>query len=135
MTAIPVDVRRMPLGQRPLDLNAELEADLNRVRKLANLMDARFEVAGIKVGWDAIIGVVPVIGDVVTTVIGAYPIHVARKHKLGRTLQLRMAGNLLIDWAVGEIPILGDLFDVGFKANLKNADLLERAAEKRRGLR
>ena len=116
-----------------MDLNAELEADLKRVRKLATLLDAQFQVAGVKLGWDAILGVVPVVGDVVTALIGAYPLHIAHKHKLGRMVQLRMAKNLLIDLAVGEIPLLGDLFDVGFKANLKNADLLERAAAKRRG--
>lgn len=128
MSAIAVDVRRIPPGLQPLDLHAELQADLVRARKLADLMDAKFEIAGIKVGWDAIIGVVPVVGDIVTTLIGFYPIHLARKHKLGRMVQARMAANLLIDFAIGEIPLIGDLFDVGFKANLKNADLLERSA-------
>ena len=110
----------------------DLEADLERVRMLARLLDAQFDIAGIKIGWDAIIGLVPVVGDTVTTIIGAYPIHVARKHKLGRWLQLRMAGNLAIDWAVGSIPLLGDVFDVAYKANLKNAALLERAVESKR---
>ena len=119
-----VDASRAPAAARPLNL----EADLQRVRQLAQLMDAQFEIAGIKVGWDAIIGVVPVIGDLATAVVGAYPIYIARKHKLGKWVQFRMAGNVLIDWAVGEIPVLGDLFDVGFKSNIKNAALLERAA-------
>lgn len=98
---------------------------------MAKLLDAQFEIAGIKVGWDAIIGLVPVAGDVATALIGVYPLHVARKHKLGRTVQARMAANLLIDWAVGAIPVVGDLFDIGFKANLKNLKLLEKAAAKR----
>ncbi len=119
-----VDASRAPAAARPLNL----EADLQRVRQLAQLMDAQFEIAGIKIGWDAIIGVVPVIGDLATAVVGAYPIYIARKHKLGKWVQFRMAGNVLIDWAVGEIPVLGDLFDVGFKSNIKNAALLERAA-------
>ena len=95
------------------------------------MLDAQFEILGRKVGWDAIVGLVPVVGDIAMAVVGAYPIYVARKHNLGKTLQARMAANLLIDWAVGEIPVLGDLFDVAFKANLKNADLLERAAKMR----
>jgi hypothetical protein len=110
----------------------EIDADLAKVRRLAQLLDAEFEVLGRKVGWDAIVGLVPIIGDIAMAVVGAYPIYVARKHKLGKRVQTRMAVNLLIDWAVGEIPLVGDLFDVGFKANLKNAALLEGAVARRR---
>jgi hypothetical protein len=121
--AIPVTVSRRA--------ESELEADLAKVWRLAQWLDAEFEIAGRKVGWDAIVGVIPIVGDIATAVIGAYPIYIARKHDLGRAVQVRMALNLLIDWGVGEIPVVGDLFDVAFKANLKNADLLERAARKR----
>ena len=109
----------------------DLQADLERVRQLANLMDSQFEIAGIKLGWDAIIGLVPVVGDVVSAAVAMYPIHVARKHDLGKTLQARMAGNVLLDWAIGLMPIVGDFFDIGFKANLRNLKLLEKAATKR----
>ena len=121
--AIPVFVSRR--------VEDELDADLAKVHRLATLLDAEFQIAGRKVGWDAIVGLIPVVGDIAMAVVGAYPIYVARKHHLGKTVQARMAANLLIDWAVGEIPVLGDLFDVAFKANLKNADLLERAAKMR----
>jgi hypothetical protein len=110
-----------------------LEQDLQRVRQLAMLLDAQFQVAGFKFGWDAIVGLVPVVGDLATALVGAYPIHVARKHKLGKLLQARMAGNLLLDWAIGGIPLIGDFFDATFKANLKNLAMLERAVEMRRG--
>jgi hypothetical protein len=122
--AIPVNVSRR--------VEDELDADLAKVRRLAKLLDAEFEIAGRKVGWDAIVGLVPVVGDIAMAVVGAYPIYVARKHKLGRAVQARMAMNLLIDWAAGEVPLVGDVFDVAFKANLKNAELLERAALKAR---
>jgi hypothetical protein len=110
-----------------------LRADLERVRRLARSMDTQFEIAGIKLGWDAIIGLVPLAGDFVTAAIGVYPIVIARKHGFGKALQTRMAMNLLIDWAVGEVPLLGDAFDVFFRANIKNAALLEREVEKRLG--
>ncbi len=110
-----------------------LRADVERVRRLARSMDTQFEIAGIKLGWDAIIGLVPVAGDFVSAAIGLYPIVIARKHGLGNALQTRMAMNLLIDWAVGEVPLLGDAFDVFFRANVKNAALLEREIEKRLG--
>jgi hypothetical protein len=128
MSAIPVDVHRAVSPSRPLDL----EADIERVRKLATLLDAQFDIGGYRVGWDAIIGLVPFVGDVVTALIGAYPIHIARKHGLGRVVQTRMALNLIFDWAVGEIPLAGDLFDAAFKANLKNLALLEKAVKNRR---
>lgn len=112
--------------------DSELEEDLARVRRLAKLLDAQFEIAGIKVGWDAIVGLVPVAGDIVTTLLGLYPLALARKHKLGKTVQTRMAMNLVIDVAAGSVPVLGDVFDVAYKANLKNLKLLERAVEKRR---
>src|SRR4051812_5211295 len=98
MTAIPVNVRRAT--------PADLQADLARVRKLAVLMDANFTIAGYKFGWDAIIGLIPAIGDAATALVAIYPIIIARKHKLGRSLQLRMAANVFIDFAIGEIPLL-----------------------------
>jgi hypothetical protein len=109
----------------------DLRADMERVRTLATWMDAQFEIAGIKLGWDAIIGLVPVVGDAVSAAISVYPIHVANKHELGKALQVRMAANVLIDWAVGCVPVLGDIFDVSWKANLKNLALLEKAAARR----
>jgi hypothetical protein len=123
MMSIPVNVTRL--------VEDELDADLAKVRRLATLLDAEFEVLGRKVGWDAIVGLLPVVGDVATALVGAYPIYVARKHNLGKRVQTRMALNLLIDWAIGEIPLVGDLFDAAYKANLKNADLLERAVRNR----
>ncbi|HEX8521410.1 MAG TPA: DUF4112 domain-containing protein [Tepidisphaeraceae bacterium] len=108
-----------------------LQADIQRVRRLAKSLDSQFQIAGMRLGWDSIIGLVPVAGDLVTAMIGLYPIIIARKHGLSKSVQTRMAANLLLDWAVGEIPLLGDAFDVFFRANLKNADLLERAAQKR----
>jgi hypothetical protein len=124
---IPVNVSRR--------VEDELEADVAKVRRVATLLDAQFQILGRKVGWDAIVGLVPVVGDIAMAVVGAYPIYVARKHNLGKRLQVRMAANLLVDWAVGEIPVLGDLFDAAFKANLKNADLLERAVRNRSKMR
>lgn len=132
MSAITVDVKRAGNRYASFVSAPDLEADVERVRKLAQLMDAQFEIAGIKLGWDAIIGLVPVVGDLASAAIAAYPIHIARKHKLGRLLQTRMAANVLLDWAIGAVPVIGDVFDVAFKANLKNLALLEKAAEKRK---
>jgi|SRR5690349_3105777 hypothetical protein len=117
------------------DTSFELEADLARARRLATLLDSQFSIAGIKFGFDAIIGLVPAVGDTIALLAGLYPIHVARKHKLGRDVEHRMIVNLAIDYVGGIVPILGDLFDVAFKANLMNVALLEKAAARQKNRR
>jgi hypothetical protein len=114
---------------------AEMVADLNRARRLADLLDAEFQIAGIRFGFDALVGLIPGIGDALGFFAGLYPVHLVRKHGLGRRVEQRMIANLIIDAVGGMIPIVGDLFDVSFKANLKNLALLERAIGDRRGRR
>jgi len=107
-----------------------LRHDIDRVWRLARLLDSKYQIFGYRVGLDPIIGLIPGAGDLFMALVGIYPIIIARKHRIGgKGLAARMAMNLLIDWAVGEVPILGDLFDVYFKANLKNAQLLENAVK------
>lgn len=126
MSTITVEARRAGTQARP----GELERDIERVRALARALDAQFEIAGVKFGWDAIIGLVPIAGDLATAVLGVYPILIAHKHGFGRVVRARMAANLALDWVVGSVPFAGDVFDVMFKAHKKNLALLERAAEK-----
>ena len=109
----------------------DLEADLARARQLAHLMDAQFSFMGIPFGLDAIIGLVPVVGDAVTALVSLYPIWVARRHDLGKVVKGRMVLNVLVDGLAGLVPFVGDAVDVGFKANLKNLKLLERAVERK----
>jgi hypothetical protein len=129
----PVSVQVHRAGTLPKP--GELEADLARVRQVAKLLDSQFEIAGVKFGWDSIVGLVPVVGDIAMGLIGTYPLYIARKHNLGKFIRARMISNLLIDWAIGSVPLVGDFIDVGYKAHLKNAALLEKAAEKAKGTR
>ena len=135
MDTVTVNVKRVDPDHRAAPGGApgraELEADLVRARTLAKWLDSQFEVAGIKFGFDSIIGLVPGIGDTVTSMIGLYPLWVAKRHGLGKPLQMRMAFNVLVDWGGGLVPILGDVIDVTYKANLKNLKLLEQAAERK----
>jgi hypothetical protein len=134
-TAEHVEVRRASATSIDADQPAgtigasSLDADVRRARALANWMDARFSILGVRVGLDSVIGLVPVVGDTLTAAVGLYPLWVAHKHGLGTAVKVRMGLNVLADWAVGLVPVAGDLLDVAFKANLRNADLLERAAE------
>jgi hypothetical protein len=124
---IRVEAKRRDATSSPPDA----QRDLENVERLARLLDAEFEFAGIRFGLDAIIGLVPVLGDSISALIGLYPLYVAQQHKLGMLVRVRMFLNLLVDWLIGLIPFLGDLFDVGFKANLRNAKILRNALEKR----
>ena len=125
MATVAVNVRRH-------DRSLDLEADLRRARALARLLDAQFGIAGFRFGFDAIIGLVPGFGDVATGAVAMYPIYLVYKHKLPRRYARKMLINVAIDFVGGTIPILGDLFDAYFKANLKNLALLERAAAEAR---
>jgi hypothetical protein len=131
METVTVNVRRAGWAGGGAWVEPDLKVDLERARKLATLLDSQFSVAGVKFGLDAIVGLVPVVGDTLTALAGLYPIWVARRHNLGKTVQARMALNVVADWAAGSIPVIGDLIDVTYKSNLKNLKLLERAAERR----
>src|SRR3982751_4644939 len=104
MQVIPVTVNRF-------DPAMDLNADLRRARWLATLLDAQFDIAGFKFGLDPLIDLIPVVGDVVMTLVGLYPIYLARKHKLGKLVELRMAMNLGMDFLIGVVPIIGSVFD------------------------
>jgi hypothetical protein len=106
----------------------DLETDLRRARWLANWLDTKFELFGVRFGLEGIVGVVPVVGDTLGLIAGLYPVYVARRHHLGRRVRIQMGANLLIEWLIGVTPIVGDAADVWFKANVRNLKLLERAA-------
>lgn len=99
-----------------------------RLLRLSRLMDAAIEVPLLRtrVGLDAVMGVVPVAGDLLSAAIGLYL--VAQAHELGasRWLQARMVGNLLADAALGAVPVAGDIADVYFKAHMRNLRLLQK---------
>ena len=108
-----------------------------RLRALARVMDELVRIPGtrIRFGLDALIGLVPGAGDVVTGGVSAYVLIAATRLGAPPAVIARMAGNIVLDLAVGAIPLLGDLFDVGWKANTRNVALLERLHTDPRGVR
>jgi hypothetical protein len=118
---------------RRVDRENDLASDIRQAETVAKLLDSQFSVAGISFGIDAIAGLVPVVGDAITTMIGFYPIFLAKKHNLGRVVIGRMLLNLGIDFATGLVPVVGDAVDIMHKANLKNLALLKKAAAKKHG--
>jgi hypothetical protein len=125
METLSVHVRRADRGVN------SFAADLQVARTLATLMDSQFAIGPVRLGLDSIVGLIPVVGDAVSLAAGMYPVHLAKKYGLGKTVVWRMLANLGIDFGVGLVPLVGDIADVGFKANLKNLKLLEAAARKK----
>jgi hypothetical protein len=109
------------------------QQSLARLEALAQLMDGAFVIPGtkIRVGLDAIIGLVPIAGDLIASLVSSYLIWEARQLGASRWVIGRMIANTTIDTLFGVVPIVGDAFDVLFRANLKNLALLRRHLEKR----
>jgi hypothetical protein len=105
---------------------------LERLEALASFMDSAVVIPGtnIRFGADALIGLVPGIGDLITAGIASLIILEARRMGAPTHVVARMIGNVAIDGLVGTIPVLGDLFDVAFRANLRNMRLLRKHFEK-----
>jgi hypothetical protein len=100
----------------------------NRLRRLSHLLDNAIPIpgSGYRIGIDPILGLIPGGGDTVAGALGAYIVFEAARMGLPRSVIWQMVGNIIIDSLVGVIPMLGDLFDVGWKANVKNIELLEK---------
>ncbi|WGH77931.1 DUF4112 domain-containing protein [Jannaschia ovalis] len=111
---------------RPAPPPADHAARLARLERLAVQLDSRFRLPGtrIRFGWDSIIGLVPGVGDVATLVPAAWIWLEAHRMGAPAGLKARMALNTGVDWILGSIPVVGDLFDVGIKANRRNVALL-----------
>jgi hypothetical protein len=101
---------------------------LARVDALARLLDTAFAVPGtnVRFGVDALIGLVPGLGDVVTTAISLYIVREARALGASRAVVGRMLFNVAVDGVIGVVPVVGDLFDVAWRANRRNVALLQR---------
>lgn len=104
---------------------------------LANMLDNRFTLPGtnIRVGWDFLIGLVPVIGDMAAAILSAYIVVAAVYHGAHPMTVVRMLVNMVLDFVIGLIPIIGDLFDAGWMANARNVRLLLQDIEKQQTLR
>jgi hypothetical protein len=109
------------------------EESVARLEALGRIMDGAFVLPGtnIRFGLDAIIGLVPVAGDVISGLVSSYLIWEARQLGAPRWLIARMMANTLLDTTIGAIPVVGDAFDLLFRANMKNMALLRRHMEKR----
>ncbi|MFL4468594.1 DUF4112 domain-containing protein [Tateyamaria armeniaca] len=106
-------------------------AEIEKLDRLSSLLDSRFRIPGtpIRFGLDSILGLIPGVGDLASLGPSAYLVY--KGYRLGarkRTI-IRMSANTGLDFVVGAVPVLGDVFDLVFKANNRNFALLRKELE------
>ncbi|MBL8847620.1 MAG: DUF4112 domain-containing protein [Hyphomicrobium zavarzinii] len=104
-----------------------IQAAVARIEAVSRLMDDLFVIPGtkVRVGLDSVIGLVPIVGDLISQAISSYIIWEARQLGVSRLVIGRMIANTAVDTMIGIIPLAGDAFDVAFRANMKNLALLK----------
>lgn len=104
------------------------EKTLVRLEALARLMDSAIEIPGttFRIGVDALVGLVPGIGDGIGAVVSAYIIREAHRIGVPKHILMKMVWNVTVDSLIGIVPLIGDFADARYKANLKNVELLRK---------
>jgi Domain of unknown function (DUF4112) len=110
---------------------ATIDRRLEALQRIGYLLDNSIPIPGtrFRIGWDAIIGLVPGVGDLLSGALSLYIILQSARLGVPRALLGRMVWNVALETLVGAVPLLGDLFDAGFKANLRNLTLLQQHVE------
>ena len=115
-------------GTIPLSATVDMQARLKRLRRLAWMIDGVFSLPGtrFRFGLNSIVGLVPVGGDAILGAISLYIVYEAMQLGVPAPLLARMLANVALEVAGGSVPILGDVFDMALKANLRNLGIIER---------
>lgn len=123
------------MSVRPRALTLEMQARLERLRRWSTLLDSAFAVpgTGMRFGWDPIVGLIPILGDLLTPIFSILILRTAMQLGVPRVVQARMLLNVFVDAVAGSVPFFGDLLDAGWKANEWNMRLLEEHAWTVRG--
>jgi len=101
---------------------------LKWVKSISHLMDSQFRLPGtnLRFGLDPILGLVPFLGDLSTFAVSGALVLTMARHGASRNVVIRMVVNIILDLVIGSIPVLGSLFDFGYKANERNVKMLQR---------
>lgn len=115
----------LPTGTDPASIRARVEA-------MELLLERSFRIPGINVpiGLDALIGLVPVLGDIITTAMGAYMVWEARNLGLSKWHLTRMGANVAFDTVIGLLPVVGDAADFVFRSNTRNLRIIKKHLDK-----
>ncbi|KLI65259.1 hypothetical protein AAV99_05085 [Aurantiacibacter marinus] len=115
-----------------LPLGKDVHSIRRRIEAMEVVLERSFVIPGINrpVGLDSIIGLVPVVGDIIAMGMGAYIVWEARNLNLPKWKLLRMASNVAFDTAVGAVPVVGDVFDFMFRSNTRNLRIVKKHLDK-----
>jgi hypothetical protein len=108
-----------------------MERHLRIARYLANFLDSKYKFGKFRFGLDPIIGFIPGLGDAVPVIIGSYIIYIGIRLELPKEKISEMIGNVVADFFLGTIPIIGDIADFVFKAHTKNLKIIEEHLKKK----
>ncbi|MEO5912516.1 MAG: DUF4112 domain-containing protein [Pelobium sp.] len=100
------------------------DSRLKTLETVSKLLDSQFNIKGFKFGLDPILNLIPFVGDGATTLVSLLMVYTMRKHGASSKIVVKMLGNVLIDFLIGAIPIVGWIFDFYFKSNNRNLVLL-----------
>jgi len=120
------------LAEQLPDVSRDPQAVRNRVEAMEKLLERMFVIPGINrpMGLDSLIGLIPVVGDIVTAIMGAYIVWEARNLGMSKMQLTRMAANVGIDTALGAIPLAGDVFDFLWRSNTRNLRFVRKHLDK-----
>lgn len=124
---------RIAANREELGLNQSDAERLAQLDRFATLMDSSMTIPGtnLKIGWDAIIGLIPGFGDLAGLGASGWILSEGRKLGINSVTTSRMSLNIAIETVVGAIPLIGDLFDAAFRANNKNVALIRKDLARR----
>jgi len=119
--------RGAELAPAPTHSRADVERSLDQ---LSRMMDGLFRIPGTgwRVGLDALVGLIPGVGDFATTAVSFYILAAGVRYRVPKATLLRMAANIGVDYLLGAVPVLGDILDVAWKSNQMNVELLRQRA-------
>lgn len=130
----------MPISQDQLDqlaknlpgMGTDPHSVRQRVEAMEQLLERSFHIPGTKIpfGLDSVVGLVPVLGDLITATMGAYMVWEARNLGMSKWQLMRMTANIGIDTALGAIPLVGDAFDFIWRSNSKNLRIIRKHLDK-----
>ena len=107
-------------------MDKALPREIGRARAIARLLDGIIPLpGGSSVGLDAVVGLIPGVGDLAGAAASAYIVMLAIRAGASRPAVIRMVANIAMDTVLGSVPLLGDLFDVGWKSNTRNVAIME----------